>query len=182
MSIMDIVRQRRDPLLKTVEEAAGQLPLGLDQPKWSAALNWLQVLAGTLLLAVGGKLTIDNGITVANALGLSTATVGLVFVAVGTSLPELVTSVIAAFRREPDLSVGNVMGSNIFNTLLVLPVGALITPIEVPPRGTLDIVASLLLALALLPIFLIGKHFMGRAAGSLVLAGYLVYLSWRTFT
>ena len=180
VSIMDIVRQRRDPLVQTAAQVAEQLPLGFDQPRSTTHLDWLQVLAGTVLLAIGGKLTIDNGVSLAGTLGLSTTAVGLAFVAVGTSLPELVTSVIAAFRREPDLSVGNVVGSSIFNALLVLPAGALIAPIQVPVGGAGDIVFSLLLALALLPIFVIGNHFMGRTAGSVLLVSYLAYVIWRT--
>ncbi len=67
----------------------------------------------------GGQLTIDNGVTLAGELGISSVIIGLFVVAVGTSLPELVTSIIAAFRGESDLALGNVVGSNIFNALFV---------------------------------------------------------------
>ena len=86
---------------------------------------------------------------------------------------------IAAIRKEPDLCVGNVLGSNLFNSLFVLPVGALIAPVEVPVGGTSDLLVSFLFAVALLPIFVIGNSFMGRTAGTLCIVAYVGYLTAR---
>ncbi len=172
----DVIRQSRDPLVTVAEHLSipgGQT--GVLSVRWNLA----QVATGVLLLALGGRMTIDYGIELAEVLGVSSTVVGLIFIAVGTSLPELVTSVIAAIRREPDLCVGNVLGSNLFNSLFVLPVGALIAPVAVPEGGTADLLVSFLFAVALLPIFMFGNRYMGRVAGMLCLLAYVGYLSAR---
>jgi cation:H+ antiporter len=99
----------------------------------------------------------------------------LFVVAVGTSLPELVTSVIAAIRREPDLALGNVIDSNLFNSLTVLPVSAMIRPVGLPNGGMFDLSVSFLFAVILIPIFWIGRARLGRRVGWLLLFGYGVY-------
>jgi len=171
----DVIRQSRDPLVTVAEH----LPISGGQAAPSLRWNLAQLATGVLLLAVGGQMTIDNGLALADLLGLSATVIGLVFVAVGTSLPELVTSVIAAIRKEPDLCVGNVLGSNLFNSLFVLPVGALIAPVAVPTGGTADLLVSFLFAVALLPIFVFGNSYMGRTAGAVCIVAYVGYLTAR---
>lgn len=173
VTVLEVLRQRKDPLLSNVQ----QLPV----PTFSAmrVRDWMFALAGILGLAIGGQLTIVQGVALAEVVGISKAAVGIAVVAVGTSLPELVTSIIAAVRREPDLSVGNVVGSNLFNSLLVLPVGAVITPVVVPAGGGLDLLISLLFAMALIPIFLIGHSLLGRSAGAALLCSYLLFIGYR---
>jgi cation:H+ antiporter len=90
-----------------------------------------------------------------------------------------VTSIIAAMRREADLCVGNVIGSNIFNALLVLPVSGLVRPLSIPTGGTIDVVMSLLLALALIPIFIAAGGTMSRLTGAGFIAAYLGYMTAR---
>ncbi len=107
---------------------------------------------------------------------------GMIIVAVGTSLPELVTSVVAAVRREPDLCVGNLVGSNIFNGLLVLPISALLRPIAVPAGGVTDVLVSFLLAAVLIPIFIMGRSRLGRPVGSLLVLAYAGYIGYRFVT
>jgi cation:H+ antiporter len=137
--------------------------------------RWLYVLAGFLLLFVGGELTIRNGVSLATSLGVSATVVGLFVVALGTSMPELVTSVIAAMRREPDLALGNVVGSNIFNSLIVLPTSALITSVAVPEGGVLDLLVSWGFVVMLIPFFILGEARLSRAAGVFLLVLYGVY-------
>lgn len=176
VSIRDVIRQRKDPLLL----GAGLVPLPT-----SAAVtrkDWALVGGGMLGLAIGGHLTISHGALLAEQFGLSKTAVGLVIIAVGTSLPELITSLIAALRNESDISVGNVVGSNIFNSLLVLPVGAIIAPLHVPAGGIIDLTVSLLFAAALIPIFLIGNALMGRRSGAGLLLIYLAYMTYRTIS
>ncbi len=91
----------------------------------------LRVLAGLALLVVGARLTVDGAVAIAQAFGISQLFIGLTLVAVGTSLPELATSVVAAMRHESDIAVGNVIGSNIFNILLILGLTSVISPIAV---------------------------------------------------
>ncbi len=173
VSALDVVRQRKDVLLKGVE----QLPVPSRQA--IALKDWIYTVLGVAGLAVGGNLTISNGAELASLLGVSKTVIGVAIIAVGTSLPELVTSVIAALRREPDLSVGNVVGSNLFNGLFVLPAGALVAPVAVPAGGVVDLGISLLFVLALFPVFLIGNSLLGRTASSVLLGGYLLYIGFR---
>ena len=104
---------------------------------------------------------------------------GLVVVALGTSMPELVTSVIAAMRREADLCVGNVIGSNLFNILFVLPISALVRPLPIPEGGLMDVLASLGLAVTIVLIFLTGRSSMSRRAGLMFILVYIGYMSYR---
>ena len=143
--------------------------------------GWLQVAAGIALLFVGGEMAIRHGVAVAETLGISATIVGLFLVAVGTSMPELVTSIIAAARRESDLAVGNVVGSNIFNSLMVLPATGLTSNIPIPHGGVSDLILSLVLAALLIPIFILGKAHLGRKTGSFLLALYVGYVIVRVF-
>ncbi len=172
ITISDFLGQKEDPLLVTVEQITPDL---IGNP----VVNWLYVVAGCAGLMLGGQLTIDNGVALAARLEVSPAIVGMMVVAIGTSLPELVTSIIAAMRREADLCVGNVIGSNIFNALLVLPVSGLVRPLSIPSGGTIDLLMSLLLALALIPIFIVAGGTMGRFIGAGFIVAYFGYMTAR---
>lgn len=145
--------------------------------------DWVLIIAGIAGLALGGQLTVDHGSDLAVTLGVPPEIVGMLVVAIGTSLPELVTSIFAAVKGEADLCVGNVIGSNIFNAMFVLPISALITPVAIPAGGSTDIFVSLALSAILIPIFIVGKTIMSRQIGAaflLVYAGYMLsrlYLS-----
>jgi cation:H+ antiporter len=174
VSILDLMRQRKDPLLV----GAGHVPLpGAPVVK---SKDWFLVGIGVVGLAIGGHLTVTSGALLAELIGISKTVVGLAIIAVGTSLPELATSLIAAIRKEPDLSVGNVIGSNIFNGMFVLPIGSIIAPVAMPDGGVIDLLVSLLFAAALIPVFVIGKSKMGRHTGAGFLLLYLGYLTCRT--
>ena len=137
------------------------------------------VAAGTAGLGMGGHLTIVHGSAFAEAAGLSPTVVGMIVVAIGTSMPELVTSIIAAVRKESDLALGNVIGSNLFNSLMVLPVSGAVAQIPVPDGGVGDLVLSWLLAAALIPIFFYGKAYLGRISGGAFVAVYVGYAFYR---
>ncbi|MFO7867710.1 MAG: calcium/sodium antiporter [Bacteroidales bacterium] len=103
------------------------------QPKMlrtSTLKTWMLLIAGMTGLVIGGKLVVDNSIHIASELGLSEKIIGLTIIAAGTSLPELVTSVLAAIKKNSDIAIGNVIGSNIFNILLIVSVSSFINPIE----------------------------------------------------
>lgn len=142
--------------------------------------HWFLVTVGVAGLFWGGQLTVENGVSLALTLGISSVIIGLFVVAVGTSLPELVTSIVAAFRGESDLALGNVVGSNIFNTLFVLPISALVRPVEIPAGGLIDLGASFLLAAVIVPVFLVGRAKLGRATGAAMLFFYFAYAIFRT--
>ena len=145
------------------------------------SVNWSLVAGGAVGLAIGGELVITHGVALAAILGVSSTIIGIGLVAIGTSLPELVTSIIAALKKEADLCVGNIVGSNIFNLLLVLPITAIIYPIKTDASGALDIGVSLALTAFLVIIFLLNKGVMGKPLGALFLLGYFFYMSYRIF-
>ncbi|RLQ21773.1 sodium:calcium antiporter [Seongchinamella sediminis] len=176
ISVGDLVRSRQDPMVlraEGLEVAMAPLDGG------GARRDWLLVLAGVCGLLLGGQLTITHGAALATLLGVPPVIIGLLVVALGTSMPELVTSVIAAVRGEADLCVGNVIGSNLFNILFVLPISALVRPLPIPAGGLMDVLFSLVLAVALVVVFLTGNARMGRLTGLVFVLIYLAYMSYR---
>jgi cation:H+ antiporter len=174
ISALDMIRvQSKDPLLSEI--ALHTNVVGTSAVRFP----WLMVLGGFALLYLGGEVTIRNSVTFAEGIGIPAAIVGLFVVSLGTSMPELVTSIIAALRNESDLALGNIVGSNIFNSLVVLPVSGLIGRVNVPSGGIGDLMMSWLLAAILIPIFFLGKGRLGRAVGAMILAAYLVYVVFR---
>jgi len=142
-------------------------------------LNIVLVIAGFVLLVVGGEMTIENGVEVAQLMGVSEVVIGMFVLAVGTSLPELVTSAIAAYKKETDLALGNIVGSNIFNSLVVLPAAAIIRPLPIPKGGDWDLAVGGLFVLVMIPLFLFSNAKLGRLAGVGLLFGYFFYLYLR---
>jgi cation:H+ antiporter len=139
---------------------------------------WYGVLifAGLAMLLLGAQLLVDSAVEFAEALGVSELVIGLTVVAIGTSLPEGATSLTAAIRGARDLAVGNIVGSNIFNVLLVVGVTSIIAPIPVAPSIlAFDIPVMIAVALALLPVAFTGRR-IGRAEGALFFAYYVAYL------
>lgn len=151
----------------------------LHSPPASAALRPLLIalaaLAGVIL---GARLLVDASIVVAERLGIAESVVGLTVVAVGTSLPELAVSAIAAFRGQGAVAVGNVVGSNIYNALGILGATALAHPLTVPPEiAHFDAWLMLAVAAVLLFFMYYGKT-LGRVTGGIFLAAYGGYLLW----
>lgn len=138
------------------------------------------VLGGLGLLVVGSQLLVDAATEIAVALGVSQLVIGLTVVAVGTSLPEIATSLLAAVRGERDLAVGNAIGSNLFNLLAVLGFTAVVVPGGVPVADgalTIDIPVMIAAAVACLPLFLTG-FVLDRWEGGVFVAFYVAYVAW----
>lgn len=135
------------------------------------------ILLGLTLLVIGSQLVITNAVQIAKALGISEKIIGITIVSAGTSLPELVTSVYAAFKKKSDIAIGNIIGSNIFNISLILGVSTIISPISFNPTFNFEIVL-LLLATVLLFVFMFsGKRYkLDRWEALLFLLAYLAYL------
>lgn len=146
---------------------------------WPVAL--LAALGGLALVVLGGHLLVTGAVALAKALALPETVIGLTIVAVGTSLPELVTSVIAAMRRHSDVAFGNVIGSNIYNILGIAGITALIAPTEVPA----DIIRLDNTILVLVTFLLFGVAWtglrVGRREGGVLLACYVAYLAFLSF-
>lgn len=139
--------------------------------------NIFSIIIGVIALKIGGDFTVDNAVIVAEYFKISEQIISLTILAVGTSLPELVTSVMAASKGNSDIAIGNIIGSNIFNMLLIIGVSALISPITYNLKYNLDmtifVVAMLILALfPLIP----PKNKMSRVNGAIYLSLYVGYL------
>lgn len=137
----------------------------------------LLVLGGLTLLIVGGELTVRGAVRIATDLGVSEAVIGLTVVAVGTSLPELATSISAAHRGETDIAVGNIVGSNLFNMLFVFGVSVTVAPAPMPAGGPVDLLVMTGLSALLLPMVLTRRR-VDRAEGIVLLTVYLAYVGW----
>lgn len=138
-------------------------------------LDLLLMVAGLALLIAGSRLLVDSSVSVARILGVSEAVIGLTIVAAGTSVPELATSVVAAIRKEPDIAVGNIIGSNIFNILAILGVSATVMPISASGIRSFDILVMIGFSILLLPVIRSGSR-LSRIEGGILLAGYVAYL------
>ena len=144
-------------------------------PAWRLLLGLGAALVG---LSVGASILVTGAVGIAHALGVSERVVGLTIVAVGTSLPELAFSLAAALRKQQDMAVSNVIGSNIFNLMAILGLTGLAAPIPVDPGiATSDIAVMIGFTLALLPLVARGRR-LSRAGGALLLVGYAGYLGW----
>jgi cation:H+ antiporter len=135
------------------------------------------IVVGLGMLALGSHAFVDGAELLAAQLGVSPALIALTIVAVGTSLPELATSIVAAARGEGDIAVGNVVGSNAFNLLGILGVTALVRPIARGAVSPVDFGVMIAFALVLLPVMRTGYR-ISRLEGGLLLAGYVAYLGW----
>lgn len=141
-------------------------------PLWKSILF---VIGGAVAVKFGGDWVVDGACNLAATFGLSETLIGLTIVAMGTSLPELATSVVAARKNEVDMAVGNVIGSNIFNVLLILGVSSVIRPITITMQNVWDTVILLLLCV-LVWIFGNTKHRIDRIEGCILVACYIVYM------
>ena len=143
-------------------------------PVWK---NIVYLVGGLLGLVLGSNLFVDSASSVAYALDISEGVVGLTVVAGGTSLPELATTVVAARKGQSAIAIGNVIGSNVFNILLILGLTATISPMEIEGITTIDM-AVMLISVALVWMFSFTRYTVERWEGAVLVGGYLVYLCW----
>lgn len=137
------------------------------------------VIIGITGLVVGGKWIVDGAIALASGFGVSETLIGLTIVAIGTSLPEMATSVVAAYKRNVDIAVGNVIGSNIFNIFWILGVSALINPLPFAEQLNLDLFVVIAATLALFVSVFVGKkHVIERWQGVAFIILYILYLAY----
>jgi cation:H+ antiporter len=141
--------------------------------------DYLFIVAGIAGLWLGGTLTVNNALLIAQQFGVSQTVIGLTVVAIGTSLPELVTSITAALRRQAALALGNVIGSNLVNTLFILPVTALVRPLPIAEDSVIDIWAVMIFTVAVAVFSFSSQRRFSRWEGALLLAGYIGFMSWR---
>lgn len=167
----------KDPHLDTYEQ-------DVETPVMSKPKAILLTLIGLVGIVAGGIMVTNGAKEIAIFFGMSEWLVGLTVVSIGTSLPELVTSVVAAVKKENDIAVGNVVGSNIFNIFFVLGLAALITPISLSSQVIFDMAFLIIGSLILLGMLLFRKGKIGRIEGAiltLMYIGYFVYIFLRDF-
>ena len=152
------------------------------KPKNESILKLLFFSLISLLgLFIGGNLTVDSSTRIAQTLGLSETLIGLTVVALATTMPELITSIMAALKKEPDIVLGNCIGSNIFNSLLVLGISSVISPIVVESRLWIDVIAMLILTIFVL-LMSLKKKKLQRGTGVFLLISYIGYISFKVIT
>jgi cation:H+ antiporter len=173
------LRQSRRESTQVEKEYAAEFGQKEPSTTKNTVVNIVFVVAGLGLLVAGSNWLVNSAVEIAKFLGISELVIGLTIVAIGTSLPEVATSVIAALKRESDIAVGNAVGSNIFNLLGVLGVGALAGSGGIPVADRVlafDLPVMLFVALVTLPVFYI-DHRISRLEGGLLLSYYALYVT-----
>ncbi|WP_204594427.1 calcium/sodium antiporter [Clostridium sardiniense] len=144
--------------------------------------NIIKIIVGIIGIVLGGKFVVDSATNIAYSIGMSEKLVGLTIVAVGTSLPELVTSIVAALKGENEIAIGNVLGSNIFNILLILGLSSTINPIVVTGNLYMDLLFLIIVTIIIGIIIFFNKDKeikkLNRLEGTVLILVYVVYLSY----
>ncbi len=169
-----ISREEENIFQKTVGEIKNK-----EAKEYNVFLSIVMILIGLIGLIIGGQWIVEGAIYIAEYFNFSQVFIGLTVVAIGTSLPELAASGMAAYRGQTDMAVGNVVGSNIFNFLLILGVSSTIKPIHYNIDLNIDILILLVVTIMLLPLIYIGKkNIIGRWEGIILLSFYVVYFGF----
>lgn len=162
---------------KESEQVRNEFASAAPGTRGSLLMSGLLVIFGLSLLVGGGHLLVNAAVKLATLLGISQAVIGLTIVAVGTSLPEFTTSVIASVRGQGDIAIGNVVGSNIFNVLGILGLTAVIHPLELGAISWVDLAVVVSLA-CIVTVLLFTRLRLDRIEGALLLAGFVLYTTW----
>ena len=153
----------------------GQEEVGLS-PHKGIIYQFVLVLAGLVGLVSGAKFLVSGGVSIARMIGISEWFIGITIVAIGTSLPELVASIMAARRGQGEMAVGNIFGSNIFNILMVLGITSVIHPLNIQEPIHPDLNILLGITVLLLVLILLGKYFLKKISGIALLSTYCLYI------
>ena len=166
---------KKDGLMPTEEE----LEENAEQPKDYSNLwrNLLWIALGLACLIYGSNLFVDAATYVAHRFGVRQSIIGLTIVAGGTSLPELATSVVAAYKGRSAIAIGNVIGSNVYNILLILGVTAVISPLRIMGITIVDLM-MLLVTIGFMWLFAFTKFYVSRREGAVLVAFFLLYMGW----
>lgn len=157
-----------------IAKSTGEEP---ELKKRSGMVTFVLIVIGVIGLVVGSRLFVDNAVIIARSLGVSDTFIGLTIVAIGTSLPELVTSIVAALKKRVELAVGNIVGSNIFNIFFILGVTALVNEIPMSGKEVVDILVLFVATFVLFAsLFVYRKHCITRAEGAVMFCSYIAYL------
>lgn len=158
---------------------AGNTDEEIDTESYTVGKSILFMVLGLAGLILGGRLIVDNAVAIAEVIGLSERVIGLTVVSIGTSLPELATSVIAVRKKNVDIAIGNVVGSNIFNIFFILGISVVVTPFSISDSALFDILVNILGSVLLFSFVLLGRgRRVERWEGVVFVVGYLIYVSY----
>lgn len=150
----------------------------VEKKDYATWITIIMIIGGLVGLVIGGQMVVNNAVTIARSFNLSDKLIGLTIIAAGTSLPELATSAVASYRKNSDISIGNVVGSNIFNLLFVLPVSGLIRPMDYDSSLNMDNYVLMAGTVLLFILFLGKTSKLTRWEALLLLIGYIVYVAY----
>jgi cation:H+ antiporter len=170
-TVFNVIKSRQEhkkTVLKEFEE-------GMPKITRHWGIDIFFILLGLGVLIVGSRFLVKGAVDLARLIGMSEAVIGLTIVAIGTSMPELATSVVAAVKKQPDIAIGNVIGSNIFNILGILGIASVIKPISAPDISIVDTLVMIGFSILLLPLIKTGFT-LKRWEGGLFLALYIAYI------
>ncbi|MDZ7727817.1 MAG: calcium/sodium antiporter [Dehalococcoidia bacterium] len=168
-------RDEPEPVVAQVEQFETETGLVKAEPHWQSGLY---IAGGIALLVAGGQSMVTGAVDIADTIGIPEFVVASTLVALGTSMPELATSVVAAVRREADIAVGNIVGSNLFNLLGVLGLSAVLSPIPVDGASQ-RIDLPFMTGLTVVGVLFARQGFrLGRREGAALLAAYIIYIAW----
>ena len=154
--------------------------LGIERPKEPIKFSWISlgwIVLGLVCLIGGSRLFVDAATYMAHRFGIRQSVVGLTIVAGGTSLPELATSVVAAYKGRAALAIGNVIGSNVFNVLLIVGITAVVHPMRIMGITIVDLM-MMLISIGLMWLFAITKYYVSRREGWLLILAFVAYMGW----
>lgn len=177
-TVGDFVRQRGDRGDRGDESELDAFDGSNDGANKASILT----LVGLATLMLGASWTVNGAVAVATTLGVPNVIIAMTVVAVGTSLPELVASLSATLKGHPELAIGNVVGSNIFNLLMVLGITCIVRPVEVPEGGYTDLIAMAGFSLFLFTVSMSNNRRIIRGEAGALLVAYVGYLAWRSFS
>jgi len=172
-TVFNVIKSKKENKLIVLKE----FDEGVPKKSRHWALDVIFIAFGLAALIFGSELLVKNAVILAKILNLSDAVIGLTIVAIGTGMPELATSLVAALRKQPDIAIGNVVGSNIFNILGILGVTSLIKPISSAEISLIDTLVMIFFSLLLLPFIKTGFT-LRRWEGALLLFSYLAYMTY----
>ena len=175
-TVGDLLRQRAE------DRASPDRLEGVREDFGSSLRNGVIAMLGLAALLVGARMTVMASVDLARALEIPEVVIGLTMVSIGTSLPELVAALAAVRRNQLDIAVGGIVGSNIFNTLLVAGATSVVRPMKIPEGGHLDLGVTILLSLILMMNARSHNRSIIRSEGVVLLLVYLSYMSWRILT
>jgi cation:H+ antiporter len=174
-TVGDLLRQRQ-------EDREGPKKIEVDGSEGGPVRDLLTALVGLVALLAGARMTVMGSVDLARALEIPEVVIGLTMVSIGTSLPELVAALAAVRRQQLDIAVGAIVGSNIFNTLLVAGATSVVRPMQIPEGGHLDLGVTIVLSLILMLNARSHNQLIIRTEGALLLFVYVAYMLWRVLT